>query len=382
MKFNNQNLNQLDLFRGLAALFVLIGHCAHITQTSLKPIPGPGHAVDFFMMMSGFLMSKNFHERRSSESWSSRSTFVKFYIRRFFRIAPVYYFFYLIVFLFINKLNYISTLSISNSSKYINYHLNIYELFKSFILHITFMFGVFPKYLQDNILPDWSISLEMQFYIIFPFLIILINKIGRFTPIILCTIIYLASKILLGNYNTPGLLFHYGQPSFLPMKINIFLIGILLGEANFLAKSSKEYEVLKLLGFIFILSLIGNDIITICFSFYFILWNFSMLDYSPIFLTRTFTIIEKRLATNFTTFLANTSFSVYLSHLIVLYSCNAFFLKNDLYIGLQPLARFFLLFSCSIPIIYFISYLVYCYIEFPSIKAGKLLLDYIYQKKN
>ena len=32
------------------------------------------------------------------------------------------------------------------------------------LLHVTFLFGLFPSFIQDSILPDWSIGLEMQFY--------------------------------------------------------------------------------------------------------------------------------------------------------------------------------------------------------------------------
>ncbi len=373
---------QLNFFRGFAALFVLIGHTAHITQTSLKPIPGPGHAVDFFMMMSGFLMALNFHERSNYEPWGNKKTIIKFYLRRFFRIAPVYYFFFFIVVIFLNKMNAISTIRIdhTNPSNNGNFSINFY--FATILLHITFLFGLFPVFVQDNILPDWSIGLEMQFYAIFPFLMLLIKKIGRIFPVILCTILYLSSSYLFGSYNTPGILLHFGQPSFIPLKINIFLLGIFLGEAKYYINQNEESKAFQLLFLTLILSFIGNDPIIMTFCFYFIIWIFSMLKLSPKFLTSFFDNIEKKLDNNFTTFFANTSFSVYLLHLIVLYSVNAYFVNHDIYSKTNPIYRFILLLVICLPFIYFISYFVYKFIEYPFIKIGRKIIDSIYQIKN
>ena len=41
------------------ALYVLVCHCAKATGFNLKPLPGAGHAVDIFMMLSGLLIALN-----------------------------------------------------------------------------------------------------------------------------------------------------------------------------------------------------------------------------------------------------------------------------------------------------------------------------------
>jgi peptidoglycan/LPS O-acetylase OafA/YrhL len=382
MTIKNQELAQLNFFRGLAALYVLVGHCAHIALVSLSPLPGPGHAVDFFMLMSGFLMSLNFHERKAQEPWGKTSTFIRFYIRRFFRIAPLYYFIYLIIALYLNKLNSISTIRFDYPIPLSNTDVTNQHYIWSVFLHLTFLFGLLPSFAQDNILPDWSIGLEMQFYAIFPFIMLLMNKIGRIVPILLFTAIYLSSSYLFGSYETPGTLLHFGQPSFLPLKINVFLLGIFLGESKYFINHNEESKAMQLLGLTFILSFIGNDIIITFVCCYFVLWIGSLLKKSPLFLSALFVGIEKKCNNKFTTFFSNTSFSVYLLHLVILYLVNAYFVNSGIYSKVSSTSRFTLLLVICLPIIYFISYFLYKFIEYPFIKIGKKLLNSFYQNRS
>lgn len=64
----------LDGLRGLAALWVLIGH-AHILTGFRVPIIGdPDLGVDLFVMLSGFLMVFHYQLRRKKEPWEAPST--------------------------------------------------------------------------------------------------------------------------------------------------------------------------------------------------------------------------------------------------------------------------------------------------------------------
>lgn len=382
MHIKNQELAQLNFYRGFAALYVLVGHCAHIVGKSLLPLPGPGHAVDFFMLMSGFLMSLNFHERKINEPWNKKSTFIKFYARRFFRIAPLYYFMYIIVALFLARLNTISMIRFDQPVPTTDVVVSTEHYISTVFVHLTFLFGLFPAFAQDNILPDWSISLEMQFYAVFPFLMLLMRKIGRIIPVVAFTAIYIVSEHLFGRYEVSGTLLHFGQPSFLPLKINIFLLGIFLGEAKYYIHQNEELKVLQLMGLTFILSFTSMDPIIIGICFYFIVWLFSMLTISGSFLTSLFITIENRLSTPVTTFFANTSFSVYLLHQVVLYCANAIFVTNETYTGMSPTSRFGLLLCVSLPVIYLTSHFLFKLIEFPFINIGKRFLASVYPARS
>jgi peptidoglycan/LPS O-acetylase OafA/YrhL len=95
------------------------------------------------------------------------------------------------------------------------------------ISHITFLFGLFPEFARSTSLPDWSISLEMQFYLLFPFLTLLGRGIGWLTAAgIVC------AACLLGDYLFSSFLHQFTLPSILLLKINIFMGGMLIAAAS------------------------------------------------------------------------------------------------------------------------------------------------------
>ncbi len=366
--------SQLNFIRGSMALYVLVCHCAKATGFNLKPLPGAGHAVDIFMMLSGLLIALNFHEREKYEPWNKAKTFYKFYIRRFFRIAPLYYFFLFFAFLFLD-----SFFAISNIRPGQNITSWTPELTKSIssnleiriLLHVTFLFGLFPSFIQDSILPDWSIGLEMQFYFIFPFLMLIIKKIGYFIPLFLFTILYLIAPFLFGSYTSPGILLHFGQPSFLPLKINVFLIGILLGEAKYFMKIKKNEKAFKSLFFVFILSFIGYDFIINISAIYLLFWVISTSQILNTSLFHMFKKIDNFLDNKIVTFFSDTSYAVYLVHLLIIYLANWYFLNYKFYILNNYFYNFILLVVFSIPVSYSTAFILYRIIELPFIQFGK-----------
>jgi len=80
-------IGSLDGLRGIAALWVLIGHAMLLTGWHLPLIGDPDLGVDLFIMLSGFLMVFHYQLRQEKEPWSEISTWSNFWTRRFFRIS-------------------------------------------------------------------------------------------------------------------------------------------------------------------------------------------------------------------------------------------------------------------------------------------------------
>ena len=86
----NQWSQELEGLRGLASLWVVLGHICILTRFHFPILSVPAIGVDLFILLSGYLMAKNYVERKEQEPWTYASTFKKFCTRRFFRIAPLY----------------------------------------------------------------------------------------------------------------------------------------------------------------------------------------------------------------------------------------------------------------------------------------------------
>ena len=89
--YKEDYLGILDGVRGLMAFCVLFNHLELICIG--RQIHGSGlgaRAVDVFMFLSGFLMAYHWHIREKKFN-GFRNQSKDFYIRRFFRIAPLYY---------------------------------------------------------------------------------------------------------------------------------------------------------------------------------------------------------------------------------------------------------------------------------------------------
>jgi peptidoglycan/LPS O-acetylase OafA/YrhL len=205
----------LDGFRGIAIIAVIISHAILDTPASKYFIGKMG--VEIFFVLSGFLITTLLLK----ESINTGSvSFKNFFIRRSLRIIPVAYLFLLVLVL----LNYIFKLNISAWS--------------------VIASALFVKNLPLNYVGDWctghfwTLAVEEQFYIIFPFL--LIYNINHYLKVTLLLIIIVPVFQYVG-YNNIGLFYsnHILHKSIF-LIINLFgngttsiLIGSLLSVCMF-----------------------------------------------------------------------------------------------------------------------------------------------------
>ena len=211
-----QRIKELDGLRGIAVTLVLIEHVVlnyygYLLGDNKSYLGGVG--VTIFFCLSGFLITSNLLRLKENNSpwWVLRN----FYIKRFLRIMPTYYFCLLLIW----------TLNLEDKSEFIWYHIayatNIIISIKNNWIDVG-LSGVF-----------WSLSVEEQFYIVAPFLILFIKS-GRLRSVLLLTSILGIISIIPLTYFGLSALQNYVLPF---SHAHELLIG---GYAAYLAKYDKN----------------------------------------------------------------------------------------------------------------------------------------------
>lgn len=177
------DISFLDFLRGWSALLVFFHH-ASLLGGGPEFLSGNigQEAVNVFMLASGFLIYFQCSIGKIYFGLENSVGIKNFYIRRFFRIAPAYYFSLVLALLLSEYLGAsreaiaeILPHTMTNMERYY-----IVEPIKNFFVHASFVFGFFPSYSFSTPLPDWSLGLEMQFYFVFPVIFFSIERILSF----------------------------------------------------------------------------------------------------------------------------------------------------------------------------------------------------------
>ncbi len=218
-------LGFLNGLRAGAAVWVLLAHCLIWTGYTGFFLQ-PKLAVGVFMLLSGYLMAFNAAAREATEPIGKPSTWLTFYSRRFFRLAPLYYVVLIADLLVLPLMKQGYGALWTHDALQLHVEPN-YDPAKasvgvgSFVAHITFVFGLFPRFVSSTLLPDWSLSLEAQFYAAFPFLYLAIRRWGSAAALAVALVCALSLPFR-GMFPDPGPL---------PLQIPYFLAGMLVHEA-------------------------------------------------------------------------------------------------------------------------------------------------------
>ncbi|WP_161487823.1 acyltransferase family protein [Paenibacillus glacialis] len=365
-------IEQLDSIRGLAAVTVVFGHILLVSEipvlSAMTSIYSPlsiitnGHsAVMMFFLLSGFVLSLPFLKGRNIP-------YGAFIIKRFFRIYIPY------VCSIISAIVLYSLISgggITSLSEWFNISWNDPITVKSIVEHLL-LIGNFNSDLYNNVI--WSLIHEMRISILFPLLAILLVKFNW--------------KIVVGM--CIGLSVISGMNSLIPIDpsigyrtsymesihfISIFLIGGLIAKhrealQNIYNNFSRKMKwLLILVGFILytysgFVGLIGS---ALGLSVYYdIIKDYTSVAGAAIFLVfalgskkASFVLLYKPIKV-----LGKLSYSLYLYHLIVLFSL-IYILHEVLSLGL--------IYIMTLIISIILSALSYRFIEVSSITIGRNL---------
>lgn len=202
-------ISSIDGLRGFAVILVILYHSFQ------DYFPGGFVGVDIFFVISGFVITKKISE----EIGKSEFNIVKFYCDRIKRLIPM---FVLVVFL-----TSAVAMLLLTPQELLNYS-------KSLISASTFVSNFYywrtldyfdAGKTSDLLLHTWSLSLEWQFYIIFPLVFYILYRIARnsITPLLLAAVTLSVALSEITIYNHSAFSFYM-----LPTRMFELLVGSII----------------------------------------------------------------------------------------------------------------------------------------------------------
>lgn len=353
----------ISFFRALACFWVMVAHCMIWGGWYGLPVPNPKIAVDLFMLVSGFLMVANTESRWSRDPITTWGGATRFWTRRFFRIAPLYY---VILFAAIAG----SGCFLEGRAELQSFNRQLFPVGGQYdpmlvhygadniAMHVSFLFGLVPKYAASTALPDWSLGLEMQFYAAFPLIFFLFRRIGAIpASMFLAGLALVFGTTVLARFHL-----HFPEPSLLTLKLQYFLAGGLLYYGITGAKWAAFVVVAVVLSGLET-KYGGQMFVAPCLVV--LMAALGRLELGGAVIKST--VIE---------FASNTSYSVYLIHGLLIGLFGYAVSRWPALQALAPWQRTGLLAAVVIPVAYSLGYLAYVFIEQPGIALGKRALSW------
>jgi len=199
-KSSNFRFKNLDSIRTIAFLSTFLAHAFYSTDPDVLNSKAFNSAIEFsqlfsfgvpiFFVLSGFLIS---YLMLKEQETNNKFNLGKFYVRRILRIWPVYYIVIIIGFIIFPLVRQYVLHDPYVESANIFYYLTFLSNFDQLNTE-ALPFGV-------GLGPTWSVSVEEQFYLFWPLLLLLFKKKTFIIPILITTFI---SIVLTLNYNLIG----------------------------------------------------------------------------------------------------------------------------------------------------------------------------------
>ncbi|ASU33140.1 acyltransferase [Mucilaginibacter xinganensis] len=357
-------MEYITVLRAIAILAVLTVHVNLLTPRgqSLGPtfellISNGARGVQLFYLLSAFTLFLSFNNRSATEKKPIRN----YFIRRFFRIAPLYYVAILYYLwqdgtgprYWLGDAKGISTANIASN--------------------FLFVHGFSPYWINSVVPGGWSVAVEVLFYSLLPFLF---TRIKNIQQACIFTIIALVLRIVMVRF-----LFHYPLIAdkdlwsnylflFLPNQLPIFGLGIILYFIIYDNQKIKfSFKFLFVIAVCTITALAVKPDLFVFEAFYFgagfLLLAYALHRYHPVVLFNRFFL-----------YVGKVSYTLYLTHFAVVFLLTRFNLANFIRIDnpatapLNYMLNYIIVLSLSVAV----STVLYYTVEEPMQRVGKRLL--------
>jgi peptidoglycan/LPS O-acetylase OafA/YrhL len=360
----------IGFFRALAAWWVLVSHCLIWSGWPGPHAPNAKLAVDLFMMISGFLMVANAQAREAIEPMGELHSWWRFFLRRYFRLAPAYYLslalvvatgsWFLAGYGALRPLND-ALLPAGGLYDPATIHFTPTNVF----LHVTLAFGLFPDYAFSTFLPDWSLSLEMQFYVLLPALVLLLRRLGalRLTA-------WIGLPVFVAGWFVSRHV-AYGEPSLILFGLNYFLAGMLMCWMMLLPERRQRWQSAACgLLLVSIDYRYGRQLVLLPLLFCAMtaLLRLEMRDRLPAWLGRVF-------GSRLVRFASDASYAVYLFHVFFIAGCGLVLIARPELAQAPPAVRSLGMLAIVTLGSYAVAWCVHRWVEKPGIRLGRHVIE-------
>jgi len=222
---------QLDGLRAIAVLAVMYTHYLPEPYWFLSTYWG-NWGVRIFFVISGFLMTQILLHKRESCPINAREQYQiikKFYIKRFLRLAPVFYLALLLMYIF----------NVPNTRETFWWH----------VFYLSNIYFAITNSWHEYVAHFWSLAVEFQFYLVWPLVMLFLSKQAIFTSILVTLPVVFAYRFLCPIWGIPDITI-WALP---PYSLDALMLGALLALLSHHGKISSNdwwFKICALLGII------------------------------------------------------------------------------------------------------------------------------------
>ena len=308
------------------------------------------YGVQLFFVASAFTLFLSYKNRMKKEKLYKSN----FFIRRFFRIAPLYYL-GLVYYFFIQGGHRVSS----------------FTNFAEIVANVFFVNDFYPEWINHIVPGGWSVAVEMTFYLVLPILFARIKNIRQAVNALLVAIaanaILRQIMLLIPVDIQPGWIYTEFLYYWFPSQLPVFLMGIIL---YFLVVEKNTLKEVSPWAFaILAVALVANKMFdlhlflfdNVIFAFFFLVFAYALSE-KPI----------KIFVNPITQYIGKISFSMYLVHFAIMFWLEKFGCIPSF--SVHPILNYTMWYLLVVTITVAISTITYYCVEQPFQNLGKRLI--------